>query len=78
MPRDHPLCAASYGWGVKLHLEMTFLLVRNQVWADTFQLVPLPRLSVLEITAGQDIGIEGYSWVFQTVHVSKCLQNELT
>lgn len=59
---------------VKLHLEMTFLLVRNQVWADAFQLVPWPWLSVLEITAGQDISVEGCSWVFQKVHVSKCLK----
>lgn len=59
---------------VKLHLEMTFLLVRNQVWVDAVQLVPLPQFSVLEITAGQDISVEGCSWVFQTVHVSKCLK----
>lgn len=59
---------------VKLHLEMTFLLVRNQVWADAVQLVPLPQFSVLEITAGQDISVEGCSWVFQTVHVPKCLK----
>lgn len=69
------LCAASYGWGVKPHLEMTFLLVRNQAWADTFQLVLLPWFSVLGITAGQDINIEGCSLVFLTVHVSKCLKN---
>lgn len=77
MPRDHPLCAASYGQGVKLRLKMAFVLVRNQVWADAFQFVPLPQPSVLEITAGQDISIEGCTWVFQAVHVSKCLKNEL-
>lgn len=54
---------------------MTFLLVRNQAWADSFQLVPLPQLSVLEITGIKDICTEGCSLVFQTVHVLKCFKN---